>query len=63
VGKRHLNAAHSFARGYDHWARSVSRTEVWPNAPQESFWAAAKVEFYDRYVPPTKATSKRPNSA
>ncbi|MBS4727452.1 IS3 family transposase [Mycobacterium sp. SM1] len=40
-------------------ARSVGRTGVcWDNAQQESFWATLKVEFYDRYVWPTKAAAK-----
>ncbi len=30
----------------------------WDNAKQESFWATLKVEFYDRYVWPTKAAAK-----
>ena len=39
--------------------RSVGRTGVcWDNAQQESFWATLKVEFYDRYVWPTKAAAK-----
>lgn len=40
-------------------ARSVGRTGVcWDNAQQESFWATLKVEFYDRYLWPTKAAAK-----
>ena len=36
-------------------ARSVGRTGVcWDNAAAESFWATLKVEFYDRYLWPTK---------
>ena len=39
--------------------RSVGRTGVcWDNAAAESFWATLKVEFYDRYLWPTKATAK-----
>jgi transposase InsO family protein len=39
--------------------RSVGRTAVcWDNAQQESFWATLKVEFYDRYLCPTKAAAK-----
>ena len=30
----------------------------WDNAQQESFWATLKVEFYHRYVWPTKAAAK-----
>jgi len=40
-------------------ARSVGRTGVcWDNAATESFWATLKVEFYDRYLWPTKAAAK-----
>jgi putative transposase len=40
-------------------ARSVGRTGVcWDNAAAESFWATMKVEFYDRYLWPTKAAAK-----
>lgn len=40
-------------------ARSVGRTAVcWDNAQAESFWATLKVEFYDRYLWPTKAAAK-----
>jgi putative transposase len=47
-----------FAREHN-LARSVGRTGVcWDNAQQESFWATMKVEFYDRYVWPTKAAAK-----
>lgn len=47
-----------FARDHN-LARSVGRTGVcWDNAQQESFWATLKVEFYDRYVWPTKAAAK-----
>ena len=47
-----------FAREHN-LARSVGRTGVcWDNAQQESFWATLKVEFYDRYVWPTKAAAK-----
>ena len=36
-------------------ARSVGRTGVcWDNAAAESFWATLKVEFYNRYLWPTK---------
>ena len=39
--------------------RSVGRTAVcWDNAAAESFWATLKVEFYDRYLWPTKAAAK-----
>lgn len=45
---------------HDHnLARSVGRTGVcWDNAQQESFWATMKVEFYDRYLWPTKGAAK-----
>jgi putative transposase len=47
-----------FAREHN-LARSVGRTGVcWDNAQQESFWATLKVEFYDRYLWPTKAAAK-----
>jgi putative transposase len=47
-----------FAREHN-LARSVGRTGVcWDNSQQESFWATLKVEFYDRYVWPTKAAAK-----
>ena len=37
----------------------MGRTAVcWDNAQQESFWATLKVEFYDRYLWPTKAAAK-----
>jgi putative transposase len=40
--------------------RSVGRTAVcWDNAQAESFWATMKVEFYDRYLWPTKSAAKR----
>ncbi len=40
-------------------ARSVARTGVcWDNAAAESFWANLKVEFYDRYLWPTKTAAK-----
>jgi putative transposase len=40
-------------------ARSVGRTGVcWDNAAAESFWATLKVEFYDRYLWPSRATAK-----
>jgi len=47
-----------FAREH-HLARSVGRTGVcWDNAAAESFWATLKVEFYDRYLWPTRAAAK-----
>ena len=47
-----------FARTHD-LRRSVGRTGVcWDNAAAESFWATVKVEFYDRYLWPTKAAAK-----
>jgi transposase InsO family protein len=47
-----------FARDHN-LARSVGRTGVcWDNAQQESFWATLKVEFYDRYLWPTRAAAK-----
>jgi transposase InsO family protein len=47
-----------FAREHN-LARSVGRTGVcWDNAAAESFWATLKVEFYDRYLWPTKAAAK-----
>ena len=40
-------------------ARSVGRTCVcWDNAAAESFWATLKVEFYDRYLWPSRAAAK-----
>ncbi|MFL0243440.1 integrase core domain-containing protein, partial [Mycobacterium sp. SMC-17] len=33
-------------------------TLCWDNAATESFWATLKVEFYDRYLWPTKAAAK-----
>ena len=40
-------------------ARSVGRTGVcWDNAAAESFWATLKVEFYDRYLWPTRTAAK-----
>jgi putative transposase len=46
-----------FARAHN-LVRSVGRTAVcWDNAQQESFWATLKVEFYDRYLWPTKAAA------
>ena len=39
-------------------AHSVGRTEVWDNAAAESFWATLKVEFYDRYLRPTRGAAK-----
>src|SRR3954462_8077776 len=39
--------------------RSVGRTGVcWDNAAAESFWATLKVEFYDRYLWPSRAAAK-----
>jgi putative transposase len=47
-----------FARDHN-LVRSVGRTAVcWDNAQAESFWATLKVEFYDRYLWPTKAAAK-----
>ena len=47
-----------FAREH-HLARSVGRTgQCWDNAAAESFWATLKVEFYDRYLWPTRAAAK-----
>ena len=47
-----------FARTHQ-LSRSVGRTGVcWNNAQAESFWATLKVEFYDRYLWPTKAATK-----
>ena len=47
-----------FARRHN-LVRSVGRTAVcWDNAQAESFWATLKVEFYDRYLWPTKAGAK-----
>jgi putative transposase len=40
-------------------ARSVGRTGVcWDNAAAESFWATLKVEFYDRYLWPSRTAAK-----
>ena len=40
-------------------ARSVGRTGVcWDNAAAESFWATLKVEFYNRYLWPTKHAAR-----
>jgi putative transposase len=50
-----------FARQHN-LARSVGRTGVcWDNAAAESFWATLKVEFYDRYLWPTKAVASSPS--
>jgi transposase InsO family protein len=47
-----------FAREHN-LVRSVGRTAVcWDNAQAESFWATLKVEFYDRYLWPTKAAAR-----
>ena len=47
-----------FARDHN-LVRSVGRTAVcWDNAAAESFWATLKVEFYDRYLWPTKSAAK-----
>jgi putative transposase len=47
-----------FARAHN-LVRSVGRTAVcWDNAAAESFWATLKVEFYDRYLWPTKSAAK-----
>ena len=47
-----------FARDHN-LLRSVGRTAVcWDNAAAESFWATLKVEFYDRYLWPTKLAAK-----
>ena len=47
-----------FARDHN-LVRSVGRTAVcWDNAAAESFWATMKVEFYDRYIWPTKLAAK-----
>ena len=47
-----------FAREHN-LVRSVGRTAVcWDNAQAESFWATLKVEFYDRYLWPTKTGAK-----
>jgi len=40
-------------------ARSVGRTgQCWDNAAAESFWATLKVEFYDRYLWPTRTAAR-----
>jgi transposase InsO family protein len=45
--------------GEHNLTRSVGRTGVcWDNAAAESFWATLKVEFYDRYLWPTRAAAK-----
>jgi len=47
-----------FAREHN-LAGSVGRTgQCWDNAAAESFWATMKVEFYDRYLWPTRAAAK-----
>jgi putative transposase len=47
-----------FAREHN-LVRSVGRTGVcWDNAAAESFWATLKIEFYDRYLWPTRAAAK-----
>ena len=44
--------------GEHNLVRSVGHTAVcWDNAQIESFWATLKVEFYDRYLWPTKAAA------
>jgi putative transposase len=48
----------AFARA-DNIVRSAGRTGVcWDNAAAESFWATFKVEFYDRYLWPSRAAAK-----
>jgi transposase InsO family protein len=32
--------------------------QCWDNAAAESFWATLKVEFYDRYLWPSRAVAK-----
>jgi putative transposase len=39
-------------------ARSAALGCAWDNTAAESFWATLKVEFYDRYLWPTKAAAK-----
>jgi hypothetical protein len=47
-----------FAREHN-LVRSVCRTAVcWNNAHHESFWATLEVDFYGRYLWPTKAAAK-----
>ena len=47
-----------FARKHN-LLRSAGQTGVyWDNAAAESFWATLKVEFYNRYLWPTKAAAK-----
>ena len=47
-----------FAREHN-LVRSVCRTAVcWDNAHHESFWATLEVDFYGRYLWPTKAAAK-----
>jgi transposase InsO family protein len=37
---------------------NIHDPDCWDNAQAESFWTTMKVEFYDRYLWPTKATAK-----
>ena len=47
-----------FARDHN-LVRSVGHTAVcWDNAASESLWATLNVEFYDRYLWPTRAAAK-----
>lgn len=40
------------------WSAPLA-AQRWDNARAESFWATTKVEFYSRYLWPTKAAPKR----
>ncbi|EUA76217.1 reverse transcriptase family protein [Mycobacterium xenopi 4042] len=40
------------------WCARWRTAVCWDNAQQESFWATLKVEFYDRYLWPTKTAAK-----